>query len=102
MAGYYTLTTADIGKVLAFPLPRFDGTPNDFTGASASLLVRDQNGNSQAPRMMSWNALAAEWEYSVRIGDFAAGRYRAMVAVAFPGGATVLSSEVIFDVVTAD
>jgi hypothetical protein len=95
-------TTADVGKILGFPLLQSDGTANSFAGASATLMVRDQNGNLQAGRTMSWNASTMEWEYSVQANEFAAGRYWGMVAVTFPGNVTIYSSEVVFDVVAAD
>ncbi len=98
----YQFTTADAGKVLGFPLPQSNGTANDFTGATASLTVRDQSGSLQTARPMQWNGSANEWEYSVRRGEFSAGRYWAMVAVTFPGNVVVYSSEVVFDAVAAD
>jgi hypothetical protein len=98
----YQFTTAAAGKILGFPLLQSNGTANDFTGATASLMVRDQSGSLQTARPMQWNASANEWEYSVRSGEFNAGRYWAMVAVAFPGNVVVYSSEVVFDVVAAD
>ena len=98
----YQFTTGDVGKVLGFPLLQSDGTANDFTGASAQLMVRDQNGNLEASRPMTWNTVTNEWEYSVQPNDFAAGRYWAMVAVTFALGVTVYSTEVVFDVIAAD
>jgi hypothetical protein len=100
--GYYTITTADNGKVLGFPLPTSTGGTNNFSGASATLNVRDQNGNLYT-RSLVWNPTTVEWEYSVNAGEFAAGRYWGMVAVTFPGPVgPVYSSEVIFDVIAAD
>lgn len=104
---YFTLTTADVGKVLGFPLNQSNGSANNFTGASANLMVRDQNGNLQAARAMTYNAVTVQWEYTVRAVDFAAGRYWArywaMVAVTFPGpSGPIYSTEVVFDVVQAD
>jgi len=99
---YYAFTTADVGKVLGFPLPQSNGTPNTFTGCTAALIVRDQNGNRENARAMVFNAVTNEWEYSVLANDFAAGRYWAMVAVTFPASVTVYSTEVIFDVQAAD
>jgi hypothetical protein len=100
---YFTMTTADVGKVLGFPLNQSNGNTNNFTGASANLMVRDQNGNLQAARPMVFNAATVEWEYSVRAGDFAPGRYWAMVAVTFPGPVgPIYSTEVVFDVIAAD
>jgi hypothetical protein len=100
---YYRFTTADSGKVLGFPLNQSSGTPNNFSGASANLMVRDGSGDLQAPRAMTWNALTTEWEYAVIAAEFPAGRYWAMVAVTFPGPVgPIYSSEVIFDVVAAD
>ena len=98
----YQFTTADTGKILGFPLLQSNGTANDFTGATASLMVRDQSGSVQAARPMQWNSSASEWEYSVRSGEFTAGRYWAMVAVTFPGNVVVYSSEAVFDVLPAD
>jgi len=99
---YYAFTTADVGKLLGFPLLQSNGTANNFTGATANLMVRDQNGDLQAGRAMTFNAVTNEWEYSVKAAEFAAGRYWAMVAVTFPGSVVVYSSEVIFDVQAAD
>ncbi len=100
---YFTLTTADVGKVLDFPLNQSNGNANKFAGATANLMVRDQNGNLQAARSMTWNAVTVEWEYTVRANDFAAGRYWAMVAVTFPGPVgPIYSTEVVFDVIAAD
>ena len=99
---YYAFTTADVGKLLGFPLPQSNGAANNWLGATASLLVRDQNGSLQAARTMAFNAASNEWEYAVRAGEFASGRYWAMVAVTFPGGVIVASTEVIFDVQPAD
>ena len=102
MAGYYTITTADNGKVLGFPLLRSDGTSNNFSGCTASLRLRDQNGVLTS-RAMVWNAGTIEWEYSVVAGEFPAGRYWVMVAVTFPGPiGPIFSSESIFDVILAD
>jgi hypothetical protein len=102
MAGYYTITTADNGKVLGFPLLKSDGTSNNFASCSATLCLRDQNGNLYT-RSMVWNALTLEWEYSVVAGEFAAGRWWVMVAVTFPGPiGPIYSSESIFDVIAAD
>jgi hypothetical protein len=95
-------TTADIGKILGFPLLQHDGTANTFTGATAKLMVRDQNGSLQAGRPMSWNASTNQWEYSVQLNDFSAGRYWGMVAVAFSADVTIYSTEVVFDVTAAD
>ena len=103
MAGYYTFTTADVGKVLGFPLNQSNGNTNNFAGATANLMVRDQNGSLQAARSMTWNAVTVEWEYTVRANEFAAGRYWAMVAVTFPGPVgPIYSTEVVFDVIAAD
>lgn len=99
---YYAFTTGDVGKVFGFPLPQADGTANEWTGATANLMVRDQTGNLESARPMVFNTATSEWEYSVRAGEFAAGRYWAMVAVTFPGNVTVYSTEVIFDVQAAD
>jgi hypothetical protein len=99
---YYAFTTADVGKVLGFPLPQTNGTANNWQGATANLMIRDQNDNLQSARPMVFNAATNEWEYSVRAGEFAPGRYWAMVAVAFPGNVIVYSTEVIFDVQGAD
>ena len=98
----YQLTTGDIGKILGFPLQQSNGAPNDFTGATASLMVRNQTGVSQSPRSMTWKASSVEWEYTTVSGDFVAGRYWAMVAVTFPGNAKIYSSEVVFDVIAVD
>ena len=98
----YQFTTGDVGKILGFPLPQANGSPNDFTGATAHLVVRDQTGVLQAPRAMTWSTLTSEWEYALQSGEFSAGRYWAMVAVTFPGNAIIYSSEVVFDVITAD
>ncbi len=98
----YQLTTGDAGKILAFPLLQADGSPNDFTGATANLMVRDQSGMMQPGRAMVWNSITNEWEYSVRSGEFTEGRYWAMVAVSFPGNVVIYSSEVVFDVVSVD
>jgi hypothetical protein len=101
--GYYTITTADNGKVLGFPLLQsLSGNPNNFTGASATLNLRDSSGNLYS-RTLVWNPATAEWEYSVVAGEFPVGRMWAMVAVTFPGAVgPIYSSEVIFDVVAAD
>ena len=99
---YYAFTTADVGKVLGFPLPQSHGTANNFTGCTAALMVRDQNGNLENARSMVFNSVTNEWEYSVLANDFFAGRFWAMVAVTFPGNVTVYSTEVIFDVQAAD
>jgi hypothetical protein len=99
---YYAFTTADVGKVLGFPLPQSDGTANNFTGCTAALMVRDQNGNLESARTMVFNPVINQWEYSVLVNDFFAGRFWAMVAVSFPGNVTVYSTEVIFDVQAAD
>jgi hypothetical protein len=102
VAGYYTITTADNGKVLGFPLLQSNGNSNNFAGASATLQLRDQNGILYT-RTLVWNPVTIEWEYSVVAGDFAAGRWYAMVAVTFPGPVgPIYSNEVIFDVVAAD
>jgi hypothetical protein len=111
--GYYSFTTADNGKVLGFPLLQsVNGNPNNFTGAAATLNLRDQNGVLYMHTLV-WNAATTEWEYAVVAGEFPAGRYWAMVAVTFPGQTggsaagtgsvgPIYSSEVIFDVVAAD
>ena len=99
---YYAFTAADVGKVLGFPLLQSNGGANTWTGASATLNVRDQNNNIQAPRTMAYNTTNGEWEYAIVANDFAAGRFWAMVAVTFPTGAVVYSTEVIFDVQAAD
>jgi hypothetical protein len=99
---YYAFTTGDVGKVLGFPLPQSNGTANNWTGATANLMVRDQNGNLQAARAMVFNTVTNEWEYAVKAAEFSVGRYWAMVAVTFPGYVTVYSTEVIFDVQAAD
>lgn len=102
MAGYYTITTADQGKVLGFPLLQSDGNPNTFTGATATLQLRDQNGVTYS-RPLTWNPSLTEWEYGVIAGEFAVGRFWCMVAVTFPGPVgPIYSSEVIFDVIQAD
>ena len=107
-AGYYRITTADNGKVLGFPLFGSFGNTNDFTGATATLQLRDQNGTLYS-RTLVWNptppspAAAPEWEYSVIGGEFPAGRYWAMVAVTWPGPVgPIYSTEVIFDVISAE
>jgi hypothetical protein len=51
---------------------------------------------------MQWNGASNEWEYSVRSGEFTAGRYWAMVAVTFPGNVLVYSTEAVFDVLSVD
>jgi hypothetical protein len=102
MSGYYTITTADNGKVLGFPLLQSSGNVNNFNGATAQLKLRDQNGVFYS-RTLAFNPITMEWEYSVIAGEFAAGRYWAMVAVTFPGPVgPVYSSEIIFDVIAAD
>jgi hypothetical protein len=103
MAGYYTLTTADNGKVLGFPLLQsIGGNPNNFSGASATLNLRDQNGNLYT-RTLVFNTTTVEWEYSVTAGEFPASRYWGMVAVTLPGPVgPIYSSEFIFDVIAAD
>ena len=103
MAGYYTITSADNGKVLGFPLlSSINDNANSFTGATATLCLRDQNGILYT-RALVWNAVTIEWEYSVVAGEFAIGRWHGMVAVIFPGPVgPVYSSEFIFDVVAAD
>jgi hypothetical protein len=99
---YPSFTTADNGKVLGFPLRKHSGDPNDFTGASAVLNIRDQ-GNLLRTRTMAWNTITIEWEYAVFAGEFPAGRYWAEVAVTFPGPrGPIYSSEVIFDVLPPD
>jgi hypothetical protein len=60
MSGYYTFTTADNGKVLGFPLLQSSGNSNNFSGATASLQVRDQNGNLNT-RPLVWNPTTVEW-----------------------------------------
>jgi hypothetical protein len=102
LSPYFAFTSADVGKVLGFPLLQSNGQANTFAGCTANLMVRDQNGNLQAGRALVFNGATNEWEYSVRAGEFIAGRYWAIVAVTFPGGAIVYSSEVFFDVVAAD
>lgn len=100
---YYTITTADNGKVLAFPLPStIAGTTNNFTGATAQLLLRDSSGLLYT-RTLVWNSTTTRWEYAVIAGEFPVGRMFCMAAVTFPGpiGPT-LSSEVYFDVISAD
>ena len=100
---YFTFTTADVGKVLGFPLNQSNGNTNNFAGATARLMVKDQNGNPQAGRTMVYNSATQEWEYSVVANDFVAGRYWAMVAVTFAGPVgPIYSTEVVFDVVAAD
>ena len=84
MAGYYTITSADNGKVLGFPLLQQSGNANTFTGATATLCLRDQNGILYT-RSLVWNPVTIEWEYSVIAGEFAIGRWHGMVAVIFPG-----------------
>ena len=102
MAGYYTITSADNGKVLGFPLLQQSGNANTFTGATATLCLRDQNGVFYT-RPLVWNPVTIEWEYSVIAGEFEIGRWHGMVAVIFPGPVgPVDSSEFIFDVVAAD
>lgn len=100
---YFTFTTANVGKVLGFPLLQTNGNSNNFAGATAALMVKDQNGNIQAARTLVYNSFTQEWEYSVVANDFAAGRYWAMVAVTFAGPVgPIYSTEVVFDVVSAD
>jgi hypothetical protein len=102
MSGYYTITTADNGKVLGFPLPQTSGNSNNFTGATATLQLRDQNGNLST-RSLVWNPTTTEWEHAVVAGEFSAGRYWGMVAVVFAGNVgPIYSSEFIFDVVAVD
>jgi hypothetical protein len=99
MSGYFTISATDNGKVLGFPLLRSDGNANDFTGASATLKLKFQDG-STLTRSLIWNPNTMEWEYSVIAGEFAVGRWRAMVAVTWPGSiGPINSTEVIFDVV---
>jgi hypothetical protein len=95
MAGYYSLTTADNGKKLAFTLQRI-GAEN----AAATLCLKDQNGILSTRPL--WNASSAEWEYSVVAGEFAAGRWRAMVAVMLGTVGPLYTNELIFDVRAAD
>jgi hypothetical protein len=103
MAGYYTITTADNGKVLGFPLMRRDGDANNFVGATATLCLRFQDG-TLSTRPLVFNPQTAEWEYAVVANEFAAGRYWVMVAVTFPApiGGPIYSGEATFDVVAAD
>jgi hypothetical protein len=102
MAGYYTITDADNGKVLAFPLNQSSGGSNDFTGATAVLRLRDQRGNALT-RALSWNGTTVQWEYPVVAGEFAAGRWHTMVAVTFLGGVgPIYSTEAVFDVIRAE
>ena len=102
MSNYYTICTADNGKVLGFPLLQSSGNSNNFAGATATLQLRDQNGNLTS-RSLVWNPTTVEWEHSVVAGEFSAGRYWGMVAVTFPGNVgPIYSSEFIFDVVAAD
>jgi hypothetical protein len=102
VSGYYTITNADNGKVLGFPLLTSQGGSNNFNGATAQLKLRDQNGNLYT-RSMVFNPVTVEWEYSVAAGEFPIGRFWAMVAVTFPNlVGPIYSSEVIFDVVAAD
>jgi hypothetical protein len=102
MAGYYTITVADNGKVLGFPLLQSNGNSNNFAGALATLNLRDQNGNLYT-RTMVFNSTTNEWEYSVVAGEFPVSRYWVMVAVTFPGPVgPIYSSEAIFDVIAAD
>src|SRR5947209_13697806 len=103
MSGYYTVTTADVGKVVAFPLLRRDGNTNNFGGASGTLRLRFQDG-TLSTRTLLFNAQTMEWEYAMVANDFQVGRYWGMVAVMFPPpiGGPIYSSEVIFDVVAAD
>jgi hypothetical protein len=102
VSSYYSFTTSDAGKLLGFPLFQSNGDANNWTGATASLMVRDQFGNVQTARPMTFNVADNEWEYSVKAGEFTAARYWAMVAVTFPGGVVVYSTEVYFDVIAAD
>jgi hypothetical protein len=96
------ITSADNGKVLGFPLLKGDGTPNDFTGAAASLNLRNEAGNVLT-RPLVWNPNTTEWEYSLVAGELTMGRWRAMVAVTFAGPiGPVYSTEVIIDVIAAD
>lgn len=101
MAGPYTFTTADNGRVLAFPLRHADGTPNDFTNSTALLRIRDQ-GNILSVRALTWNTVTMQWEYAITAGEFPAGRYWAEVAVMFGSVGPIYSSEVIWDVVSPD
>jgi hypothetical protein len=102
MSGYYTITTADNGKVLGFPLLQSNGNSNNFVGATATLQLRDQNGNLST-RSLVWNPTTTEWEHPVVAGEFSAGRYWGMVAVIFAGNVgPIYSSEFIFDVVATD
>jgi hypothetical protein len=99
---YFTVTLADNGKVLGFPLSPVNRGYNDFTGVVATLCLRDQNHNLTT-RPLTWNTITQQWEYSVVPGDFAIGRWHAAVALMFPGPVgPVYSSEVVFDVVAAD
>jgi hypothetical protein len=103
----YQFTTADVGKILGFPLPQSNGVANNFTGCTAVLQVRDAFGNNQPPRTMVFNPsppapYTPQWEYAVQAGEFKVGRYFARVHVTFPAGDTEVSSEVVFDVVQAD
>jgi hypothetical protein len=104
MAGYYTFTVADNGKVLGLPLLQSNGNSNNFVGASATLYLRDSSGN-RLTRTLTWNGNATppEWEYTVVAGEFAVGRWWAMAGVTFAGGAgPIFSTEVMFDVIAAD
>lgn len=102
MASYYTITTADNGKVLGFPLLRSDGSSNNFIGCTGVLMLKDQNGNLLT-RSLVYNAGTFEWEYAVVAGEFAIGRWRAMAAVTFPGPVgPIYSTESIFDVIAGD
>lgn len=100
---YYSITTADNGKVLGFPLPTtIAGTTNSFTGASAQLQLRDGSGRLYV-RALVWNPTTNQWEYAVVAGEFPVGRMFCMVAVTFPNSVgPILSSEVYFDVISAD
>jgi hypothetical protein len=79
-----------------------NGNANSFTGCTAALLVRDQYGGVWTPLPMDFNTGTNQWEYPVAANQFTAGRYWGMVAVTFPNNMTVYSTEVIFDVQTAD
>lgn len=102
MSGYYTITTADNGKVLGTPLLRNDGNANDFVGASGTWELRDEKGVLYS-RPAVWNSITQLWEYAVVAGEFAVGRYWGMVAVTLSGPiGPIYSSEVQFDVIAAD
>lgn len=100
---YYSITTADNGKVLGFPLTTtIAGTTNSFSGATAQLRLRDSTG-ALYTRTLVWNSTTTQWEYAVVAGEFPVGRIFCMVAVTFPGPVgPILSSEVYFDVISAD